>query len=140
MAEQKMSIYLERHCCKRVHVLECSLFCGVGNCGLKNGRMECICPKGTSHRNSAGIPDPLLPCLCSSQTCEYEINECEIEEYDYCQNGKCADGEGDYICNCIEGFRNKGDGKRKDNLDSTCVPSKYNNTYNIPILNIGYIV
>ena len=89
--------------------------CGNGDCEDTERSYKCHCHPG--YRNKNGD---------ISKTC-VNFNECENVDQ-YCQNGKCGDGEGDYICNCFEGFTNEGGGTREDNLDSTCVPSKYNNT------------
>ena len=88
--------------------------CGNGDCEDTERSLECHCHSGYENKNG----DISKPCV--------NINECEDVDH-YCQNGKCSDGEGDYICNCNEGYTNEGGGTRKDNLDSTCVPSKYDN-------------
>ena len=94
--------------------------CGNGDCEDTERSHKCHCHPG--YRNKNGD---------ISKTC-VNFNECENVDQ-YCQNGKCTDGEGDYICNCFEGFTNEGGRTREDNLDSTCVPSKYNN-------NVQYLI
>ena len=86
--------------------------CGDGDCEDTERSHKCHCHSGYRNKNED-----------ISKTCE-NINECENVDQ-YCRNGKCSDEEGDYNCNCNEGFMNKGGGTRQDNLDSTCVPSKY---------------